>query len=113
ADLKDIAGHLADALGDGPSVHRLDADDLEDEEIESPLDKVCGFAHGAVSLLLSVTERRVTLLRGGMQERSATWFQAASERTGGAPRPQQRLNFRPEPHGHGALRGMGGAAVWV
>src|SRR5215813_15321021 len=33
ADLEHLARHLADALRDGPAVHRLERDHLEDEQV--------------------------------------------------------------------------------
>jgi len=44
-DLEDVVGDLADALGDGPAVERLEGDGFEDEEVESALDEVGGFGH--------------------------------------------------------------------
>lgn len=46
ADMKRLVGHLAEAGGDGPAGHRFEAEDLEDEDVESALENSVGFAHG-------------------------------------------------------------------
>jgi hypothetical protein len=49
-----FAGHLADALRDGPSVQRLKRDGLQDQEVERALHEIRRFAH----VLVSVTDNR-------------------------------------------------------
>src|SRR6266481_10144611 len=44
-DLQLLFGDLADALRDGPAVHGLESDSLEDQQIECALDEIGGFAH--------------------------------------------------------------------
>ena len=45
ANLEDLAGHLANALRDGPAVHGFEPNDFQDEEIEGTLKQVGWFAH--------------------------------------------------------------------
>lgn len=44
AHLENVAGDLADALCDGPAVHRLQGDDFEDQQVEGALDEIRRFA---------------------------------------------------------------------
>lgn len=47
-NLQNVAGDLLDALGDGPAVLGLESQGFEDQEIESALDEVVGFAHSVI-----------------------------------------------------------------
>jgi len=42
--LQNVAGDLANSLGDGPAVHRTERDSLEDQQINSALDEVSRLA---------------------------------------------------------------------
>jgi hypothetical protein len=42
--LQNVAGDLANSLGDGPAVHRTERDGLEDQQINSALDEVSRLA---------------------------------------------------------------------
>ena len=53
-DLEDVFGNMANALSDGPAVHGLKRNGLEDEQVESALHKVGGFGHQRFPL---VTDR--------------------------------------------------------
>ncbi len=44
ANLQNIAGHLPDALGDGPAVHGFKRDDLQYEEVQRALEEIGWFA---------------------------------------------------------------------
>jgi hypothetical protein len=45
--LQDVVRNPANALGDGPAVHGLEGNGFQDQEIESALNEVGGFAHAA------------------------------------------------------------------
>src|SRR6266536_5064771 len=57
ADLQRFGGHLFQALADGPAVHRLEGEHLQQQEVEGALDEIGRLAHGSV---LSVTVISVT-----------------------------------------------------
>ena len=38
--LQDILGNMANALSDGPTMHRLERDGLEDKKVESALHEI-------------------------------------------------------------------------
>jgi len=48
ADLQNFAGDLVNALRDGPSVHGLERDDFQDEQIQGALDEIRGFTQSRV-----------------------------------------------------------------
>ena len=48
ADLQDVARHLPDALRDRPAVHRLERDDLQDQQVQRALHEIGRFAHSAL-----------------------------------------------------------------
>ena len=43
--LQDIAGHLADAPGDGPTVRGLESESLEDQQVHGSLHQVSRLGH--------------------------------------------------------------------
>jgi hypothetical protein len=46
-DLQNVAGNLFQALADGPAIHRLQCQDLQDKQVQGSLDQVRRFAHAA------------------------------------------------------------------
>jgi hypothetical protein len=42
-NLQNVVGNLYDALGDGPPVHGLERDRLQNQQVERALDKIGGF----------------------------------------------------------------------
>ena len=52
ADLQDVAGDLLQTLADGPAVHGLKGENLQEKKVECALDQIRWLAHG----LSSVTE---------------------------------------------------------
>ena len=48
ADLQNFAGHLVDALRDGPTMHGLERDDFQDEQIQGALDEIRGLTQSRV-----------------------------------------------------------------
>jgi hypothetical protein len=57
-DQKHVVRHLTDALGDRPPVHRLERDNLENQEIERALHEIGRFAH----VYPSVTDKSISVL---------------------------------------------------
>jgi hypothetical protein len=47
--LEHIAGHLANALGDGPSVHGFERDYFQDKHVQGALHQVCRLAQAISS----------------------------------------------------------------
>src|SRR2546430_528702 len=54
--MKDIAGDLSNALGDGPAVHGLEGDHFQNQQVQGALHEIGRFAH---SPLLSVTDKSI------------------------------------------------------
>jgi hypothetical protein len=67
--LENLAGHLTNALGDGPTMHGFEGDGFEDEQVEGALHEAGWFTQ---EQLLSVTDNRILLLRTKMQEHLQT-----------------------------------------
>src|SRR5262249_29036490 len=45
SNLQDFAGNLADALSDGPSMHGLEGECFQNQQVERALHEIFGFAH--------------------------------------------------------------------
>src|SRR5215467_2380092 len=65
ADLENVSRNLLQALPDGPAMQRLERQNLQKQQIQSPLDKIGWFAH---SRLHSVTENNTTASLGKQEE---------------------------------------------
>jgi hypothetical protein len=85
-----LAGHLADALGDGPSVQRLKRDGLQDQEVNGALHEIGRFAHS----LLSVTDNRAAegLIASSGIRGPERWTSCYAQRCKGSGAPVQQAS---------------------